>query len=139
MQNSYPVKAQTFNNVLFFSGIFLEIKFYSKHRNVFIMMNENQNETGDYYWNLNGEIEKWKNGRLTHIRITDENDKFIALLDIRDCRNDKEIHFKMMKSFWDYCSVKGEKTYVILKKIIERFPYFTWEEYIEFYDKVLLN
>ncbi|MEJ2618062.1 MAG: hypothetical protein P8Z35_24105, partial [Ignavibacteriaceae bacterium] len=65
MQNSYPVKAQTFNNVLFFSGIFLEIKFYSKHRNVFIMMNENQNETGDYYWNLNGEIEKWKNGRLT--------------------------------------------------------------------------
>jgi hypothetical protein len=109
------------------------------HRYVFIMMNENQNEAGNYYWNLNGEIEKWKNGRLTHIRITDENGKFITLLDIRDCRNDKEVHFKMMKSFWDYCSVKGEKTYVILKKIIERFPYFTWEEYIEFYDKVLLN
>ena len=100
------------------------------------MMNENQNKTVNYYWNLNGEIEKWEGGRLTHIRITDENDKFIILLDVQDCKNDKEVHFKMMKSFWDYCSVKGEKAYIILKKIIERFPYFTWDEYIEFYDKV---
>ena len=99
-------------------------------------MNEFQNETGNYYWNLNGEIEKWEKGNLTHIRITDETGKYITLLDIQNCKNAEEVHFKMMKSFWDYCMVKGEKTYVVLKRIITRFPYFTWKEYIEFYDKV---
>ena len=103
------------------------------------MINEFQNETGNYYWNLNGEIEKWEKGKLTHIQITDENETYITLLDIQDCKNDEEVHFKMMKSFLDYCMVKGERTYVILKKIITRFPYFTWKEYIEFYNKVLSN
>ena len=101
-----------------------------------MVMNEFQNETGNYYWNLNGEIEKWEKGNLTHIRITDETGKYITLLDIQNCKNAEEVHFKMMKSFWDYCMVKGEKTYVVLKRIITRFPYFTWKEYIEFYDKV---
>lgn len=100
-------------------------------------MTKYQNETAQYYWNLNGEIEKWEEGKLTHIRITDENNSYITLLNIQDCKNDEEVHFKMMKSFWDYCLAKGERTYVILKKIINRFPYFTWKEYIEFYDKVL--
>lgn len=100
------------------------------------MININQNEAGSYYYNLYGEIERWKNGRLTHVQITDENGRFITLLDIQDCKNDTEIHFKMMKSYWDYCSLKGERAYIILKKIIERFPYINWREYVKFYDKI---
>jgi len=118
---------------------FLKLFFIVKHEKLFMRASGNQNETGNYYWNLNGEVEKWEDGRLTHIRITDEKGRFITLLDIQDCKNDKEVHFKMMRSFWDYCSVKEDNTYKILKKIIERFPYFAWREYLEFFDKVLVQ
>lgn len=106
---------------------------------IVMMVNEEKKRKSSFYWNLNGEIEQWEEGRLTHILITDENDRYITLLDVHDCKNEKDMHFKMMQSFWDYCTSKGEKAYIILKKIIERFPYFEWREYVEFYSRVLAH
>ncbi len=100
-------------------------------------MDKKQKIIGNYYWNLNGEIEVWEEDILTHIRVTDENDELITFLDVRDCEDDEEIHLKMMESFWDYYHNKNEETFFILKKIIARFPYFTQEEHKEFFEKVL--
>ena len=101
------------------------------------MRDKKQKITGNYYWNLNGEIEIWEEDILTHIRITDEKDNLITFLDVRDCKDDKEIHIKMMECFWNYYSKKNEKTYFILKKLINRFPYITQEEHKEFFEKLL--
>ena len=100
-------------------------------------MNKNKKITGNYFWNLNGEIEIWDEEKLTHIRITDEYDNLITFLDVRDCKDDKEMHVKMMECFWNYYYKKNEKTYFILKKLINRFPYLTQEEHKDFFEKVL--
>lgn len=120
-------------NLYFLYGIFIALN--KEKRDA--MMNKNRKITGNYFWNLNGEIEIWDGEKLTHVRITDEHDNLITFLDVSSCKSDKEIHIKMMECFWDYYYKKNERTYFILKKLINRFPYLTQEEHKEFFEKVL--
>ncbi|MEJ2613796.1 MAG: hypothetical protein P8Z35_02465 [Ignavibacteriaceae bacterium] len=89
-----------------------------------------------YYMNLDGELERWEE-RLTHIMVTNENGSSITLLEVSDCRTYQEIHFKMMKAFWDYYRRKNEKTNSIIRKMKIRFPYIQKEELNTFLEKII--
>lgn len=89
-----------------------------------------------YYLNLDGDLERWEE-RLTHIEVTDENGNPITFLEVCDCKTYQEIHFKMMKAFWNHYRTKKEKTNSIIRKIKIRFTYITKEELNNFLEKVI--